>query len=528
MARAVTMIPPTVRLHTAMPLSATANRRVCGYARVSTDNEEQLTSYDAQMEYYTNFIQEHEGWEFAGLYSDEGISGTSIKKRKGFQKMIADAMDGKIDLIVTKSISRFARNTVDSISTVRQLKAKGVEVYFEKDGLWTFDPSSELTITILSSIAQEESRNLSQNVTWGQRKRFADGKVAMPYKRFLGYERGEDGNPIINEEQAELVRRIYAMCIGGQTPSGIAKQLTAERIPTPAGKMVWQATVVGSILTNEKYKGDALLQKTFCTDYLTKKMKPNEGEVPQYYVEGSHPPIVSAELFDHVQCELERRKGIRYVASSGCFAGRIFCGDCGSIYGAKIWHSNSKYRKTIWRCNGKYEKTVKPCATPHFYEEQLKEMFVAVLNTRLADKTAILAAYKEVIHTFTDNTALEQEAETLQNECDVVMELMRKMVQENARLPQDQTEYQRRYDTLVTRFDGAKARLDEASRSVQQRNAKRMELEKFVRLLKKQDGLLTEFDEELWYAVIDRLVVKSAIEVTFIFKDGSEVPWTIQ
>lgn len=165
----VTLIPPTMSLHTAAPLSKTAVRRVCGYARVSTDNEEQLGSYEAQMAYYTQFIQEHEGWAFAGLYSDEGVSGTSIRKRKGFQKMIADALDGKIDLIVTKSISRFARNTVDSISTIRELKARGVEVYFEKDGLWTFDPSAELTISILSSIAQEESRNLSQNVTWGQR-----------------------------------------------------------------------------------------------------------------------------------------------------------------------------------------------------------------------------------------------------------------------------------------------------------------------------------------------------------------------
>ncbi|NLX19486.1 MAG: recombinase family protein, partial [Desulfobulbus sp.] len=280
----VTMIPPTVRMHSAIPLSVTARRRVCGYARVSTDNEEQLGSYEAQMEYYEKFIREHEGWEYVGLYSDEGISGTSIRHRKGFQKMISDALAGKIDLIVTKSISRFARNTVDSISTVRQLKEKGVEVHFEKDGLWTFDPAAELTISILSSIAQEESRNLSQNVTWGQRARFADGKVTMPFRHFLGFDRGEDGSPVVNEEQAELVRRIYRMFVDGATVSGIAKVLTAESVPTPAGRQKWQPGVVESILTNEKYKGDALLQKSFCTDYLTKKMKKNEGEVPQYYV----------------------------------------------------------------------------------------------------------------------------------------------------------------------------------------------------------------------------------------------------
>lgn len=215
------------------------------------------------------------------LYSDEGISGTNIKKRKGFQKMIADALAGKIDLIITKSISRFARNTVDSISTVRQLKEKGVEVFFEKDGLWTFDQSAELTITILSSIAQEESRSLSENVKWGHRSRYQNGKVTMPFKRFLGYDRGEDGQPVINGEQAELVRRIYTMFVNGMTPSSIAKQLTMESIPTPGGSRVWQGSVVTSILTNEKYKGDALLQKTFCTNYLTKRMKVNEGEIPQ-------------------------------------------------------------------------------------------------------------------------------------------------------------------------------------------------------------------------------------------------------
>jgi len=253
-------------------------------------------------------------------------------------------------------------------------------------------------------------------------------------------------------------------------------------------------------------------------------MKPNEGEVPQYYVEGSHPPIVSEELFDHVQCELARRKGVRYMASAGCFAGHIFCGECGSVYGAKVWHSNSKYRKTIWRCNGKYEKADKPCSTPHFYEERLKEMFVTVMNKRLSDRTAIIAAYKEVIATLTDNTVLESEAETLQGECDIVLELMRKMVQENARAAQDQTDYQRRYSTLVERFEKAKTRLDEVAETIRRRNSKRMELEKFVQVMKKRDGLLTEFDDELWYAVVDRMVVKSDTEVVYVFKNGSEVP----
>lgn len=525
MAKAVTMIPPTVHMHSSAPLSTAAIRRVCGYARVSTDQDEQLGSFEAQVEYYPKFIREHENWKFAGLYTDEGRSGTSIKHRPGFQKMIADALSGKFDLIVTKSISRFARNVVDSISTVRQLKAKCVEVYFEKDGLWTFDPTAELTIAILSSIAQEESRNLSQNVTWGQRARFAHGKVSMPYKRFLGYERGEDGQPVVNEEQAELVRRIYKMCVDGLTPSLIAKKLTEEGVATPGGRTNWQATVVESILTNEKYKGDALLQKTFCTDFLTKKVKVNEGEVPQYYVEDSHPAIVSEELFDYVQQELRRRKGYRFVASSGCFAGRILCGACGTMYGAKVWHSNSKYRRTIWRCNGKYEKAERPCSTPHFYEEQLKEMFVGVMNMRMKDKEGIIAAYIDVIRALTDNEVLKAEAANLHDECEVVLEMMRQLVHENAHNAQNQNEYQRRYGAMVERYEKAKARVDDVTQTIECRNVKRAELEQFVEILKSRDSLLTEFDNELWNAVIERLVVRSATEVIFTFRDGSELSW---
>ena len=517
----VTLIPPTMSLHTAAPLSKTAVRRVCGYARVSTDNEEQLGSYEAQMAYYTQFIQEHEGWAFVGLYSDEGVSGTSIRKRKGFQKMIADALEGKIDLIVTKSISRFARNTVDSISTIRELKAKGVEVYFEKDGLWTFDPSAELTISILSSIAQEESRNLSQNVTWGQRARFAEGKVSMAYKNFLGFERGENGQPVINEEQATLVRRIYSMFIDGKTVSAIAKALTADNVPTPGGRKVWQPSVIESILTNEKYKGDALLQKTYCADFLTKKMKKNQGEVPQYYVEGSHPAIVSPELFDHVQWELRRRKGMGSIPSTSCFAGRIVCGDCGSVYGSKVWHSTSKYRRVIWQCNGKF-KGEKRCSTPHLYEKDLQQAFVRFVNGLIADREEILAGLQEALVAITDNTALERERDALQAECEVVMELMRKMVQENARTAQDPSDYTVRYATMTQRYDKANQKLAEVEKDITARSAKRQELEAFMRELGSREELLTCFDESLWLGIVHQVRVTGAGAFEFVLKGGYE------
>lgn len=281
MPRKVTMIPQTINPQTRMMMDTKAKRKVAGYARVSTDFAEQLTSYEAQVAYYTSYIQGREDWEFVGVYTDEGISGCSTKHREGFQQMIEDALAGRIDLIITKSVSRFARNTVDSLSTVRKLKEKGVEVYFEKEQIYTLDSKGELLITIMSSLAQEESRSISENVTWGQRRRFAEGKISLPYNHFLGYRKGEDGLPEIVPEEAEIVRFIYRSFIDGQTIYAIAKSLTERKIPTPAGKEKWSHTTIESILTNEKYKGSALLQKRFTTDFLTKKKKINEGEVPQ-------------------------------------------------------------------------------------------------------------------------------------------------------------------------------------------------------------------------------------------------------
>ena len=307
----VTTIPATLNRFTATPIRAEIKKRVAAYARVSTDDEEQQNSYESQISHYTRYIQEHEGWIFAGMFSDEGISGTQTKHRNGFNAMIRSAMAGEIDLIITKSVSRFARNTVDTLTTVRQLKAIGVEVYFEKEQIYTLDSKGELLITIMSSLAQEESRSISENVTWGMRKRFADGKVALPYKQFLGYQKGPDGLPEIVPEQAEVVRLIYRMFMEGKAPSYIARHLTEQNIPSPAGKEKWRPETVRSILTNEKYKGDALLQKTFRTDFLTKKSKVNEGEVPQYYVDHSHPAIIDPAMFDAVQIEMKKRSNQR-------------------------------------------------------------------------------------------------------------------------------------------------------------------------------------------------------------------------
>ncbi len=351
-ARSVKIIPQTINPATRMPDKGIAKRRVAGYARVSTDSDEQFTSYEAQVDYYTQFIKSKPDWIFVDVYTDEGISGTNTKHRAGFNRMIQDALDGKIDLIVTKSISRFARNTVDTLTNVRNLKEHNVEVYFEKENIYTFDSKGEVLITIMSSLAQEESRSISENVTWGHRKRFSDGKVSLGYSSFLGYEKGPDkDHPLaIVEDQAVIVRRIYSMFIDGKTPFTIAKTLTEEGVPTPGGKSKWGSAVVESILTNEKYKGSALLQKKFTVDFLQHKMKENNGEVPQYYIEHSHDAIIPPEDWELVQLEIARRKSLgRRYSGNSVFGARLICEDCGGFFGAKTWNSTNKYKRTVHR-----------------------------------------------------------------------------------------------------------------------------------------------------------------------------------
>lgn len=242
--------------------------------------------------------------------------------------MVEDALAGKIDLIVTKSVSRFARNTVDSLTTVRELKEKGVEIYFEKENIWTLDSKGELLITIMSSLAQEESRSISENTTWGKRKQFADGRASIGFKHFLGYDKGPNGEFIINEEQAVTVRYIYKRYLEGFSTYKIACELTEMGVPTPAGKKKWHPSSVMSILKNEKYKGDALLQKTFTKDFLTHQSVVNNGEVPQYYVEGHHEGIVTADQFETVQAEILRREGMQKYSGVGLFSSIIKCGEC--------------------------------------------------------------------------------------------------------------------------------------------------------------------------------------------------------
>ena len=520
-ARNITMIPATIQRYSVHNASLTERKRVAGYARVSTDDEEQQTSYEAQVDYYTRYIQSKPEWTFVEVYTDEGISATNTKKREGFNRMIRDALAGRIDLIVTKSVSRFARNTVDTLTTIRKLKEKGVGVIFEKENIDTLDSKGELLITIMSSLAQEESRSISENVTWGQRKRFSDGKVTMPFKHFLGYARNDDGSPRVVESEAKIVRQIYAMFLDGKTPSGIAAYLTAQGVPSPAGKKTWQNSTVESILTNEKYKGDARLQKTFTVDFLNKKMKRNEGEIPSYYVKNSHPAIVAEEVFDMAQHELQRRKQSgRKHRGDTCFSGKIICGDCGGVYGSKVWGSNTKYRKNIWQCNFKF-KNERRCTTPHRTDSEIQQAFVEVVNGVLRRKADIIAACREMVDMLADTSAFEAEREEARTHCDELLETMQDMVRENARTAQDQALYDEKYGALTERYRQATDHLKDVDGQLLERRARTDRLNAYMDALAKSEPITT-FDERLWNATVETLTVKSDGTLVFHWRDGSE------
>lgn len=364
------------------PITAASKRlRVAAYARVSTEQDEQQNSYEAQIDFYTRHIKSNPDWEFVGVFADRGITGTNTKNRDEFNKMIELAMNDGIDLILTKSISRFARNTVDTLQTVRELKTVGVEVWFEKENLHTFDPKCEMMLTIMSSLAQEESRSISENVRWGKQQSMRKGKVNLAYAHFLGFKKGADGRPEIVEEEAAIVRDIYDWFLAGESINNIAARLTESGITTPAGKRRWSVSTVKSILSNEKYKGEALLQKTYTVDYLSKQVRKNTGEVPSFRVRNSHEAIIDPDVFDHVQELLNQRKIYRSkVRTHRPFAGKIICGDCGEFYGHKVWRVRSTGEHyDVWYCNHKYDGDV-PCATPRLREDEIKAVFEQVLE----------------------------------------------------------------------------------------------------------------------------------------------------
>ena len=523
MSKKVTFIPQKLNRATFTPLDQPKKRKVAGYARVSTDSEEQQTSYERQVSYYTDYIKKRADWEFAGVYTDQGISATNTKHRDGFNAMIADALDGKIDLIVTKSVSRFARNTVDSLTTVRKLKEKGVEVYFEKENIYTLDSKGELFITIMSSLAQEESRSISENVTWGQRKRMADGKVTMPYGRFLGYRKSEDGLPEIVPEEAEVVKLIYKSFMEGLSYYKIAQLLMSRNIPAPAGGDKWHRRTVESILTNEKYKGSALLQKKFTVDFLTKKQKVNEGEVPQYFVEHSHDAIIDPEEFELVQAEIERRKGLgKEYSGSSIFSAKIVCSCCGGFFGSKVWHSTSKYRRVIWQCNRKFKNGEK-CTTPHLYEDEIKKRFIELCNRIAVDKDDFLLSCQQIVEMLSNTAALDKKIEAQYIYLNGLTVSMQEFIKENAMEAQDEDFY----ETKMTEYNMQKADAEKVLHDLQDKRAARLSrkelLEGLIRTMSREGIVTNTFDGKLWLLLVEKATVGTDGKLTFTLRNGMEI-----
>lgn len=380
-------------------------KRVAAYCRVSTEQEEQQNSYQVQISYYTDLINRKKEWTLVKVFADEGISGTQAKKRPEFLKMIRMCRQQKIDLIITKSISRFARNTVDCLEYVRQLKDLGIGVIFEKENINTLTMTSEFMIALYGSFAQAESESISKNVSWGKQKAYAEGKVAFQYKHLLGYKKGANGKPEIIPEEAETVKMIFDLYLDGHTFQSIAEIMIQRNRLTAHGNTDWQARVIPRILKNEKYVGDALLQKTFTVDCISKKVQKNNGERPMYLVTNHHDPIIDRDTFNRVQQELARRTSKRKISDKttteqGKYSSKyalselLICGNCGTPYRRQMWKSNGK-RYAVWRCISRLDHGKKYCTdSPTIHEDKLHKAILQAVNDYLGCRSEIAKILK--------------------------------------------------------------------------------------------------------------------------------------
>ena len=490
--------------------------RVAAYCRVSTDSDEQATSYEAQVEHYTEYIQKNPDWEFAGIYADDGISGTNTKRRDEFNRMIDDCKSGKIDMIITKSISRFARNTLDCLKYIRQLKDMNIPVLFEKESINTMDAKGEVLITIMASLAQQESQSLSQNVKLGLQYRYQQGKVQINHNRFLGYTKDTDGNLVIDPEQAEVVKRIYREYLEGFSMDKIAAGLEADGILTGAGGTRWHTSTINKILRNEKYIGDALLKKTYTTDFLNKTRVKNNGLMPQYYVEGNHEAIIPKEIYMRVQEELVRRRVVKTSANgkkrsyscNHCFSQIVICGECGELFRRIHWN-NRGCKSIVWRCISRLESTGLECHARTVNETVLENVVLSAINELLGDKPG----YQEQLQ--------QNIAEAIRSSSTATDEIDEKLAvlqQELLQRANNKESYDAVADEILRLRDlKQQSTMDTSARDEQIRRIN--ELQDFIR---QQPTHLTEFDETLvkrWLKQItvwdDRITVelKSGVNI---------------
>lgn len=507
--------------------------RVAAYCRVSTDDEKQKTSYEAQIGYYTEKINSNPEWQMAGIFADEGISGTQAQKRPEFLKMIRLCRQRKIDVILTKSLSRFARNTVDSLGYIRELRALGIAVISEKENINTLTAESKMLITIMSCFAQAESESISKNVSWGVRQSFKNGNVPMQYARLLGYRKGHDGNAEIISEEAEVVKEIYRCYLDGMSMNLIADRLDEKGLTTKGGSSPYRKMVVQRILTNEKYTGDALLQKTYVTDCITKKMRKNNGELPMYLVKNHHEPIISRSDFNRVQEEMARRSAKRTIADKLTKTGQgkysakyalselLICGECGEHYRRVTWTAKG-FKEVKWRCVSRIQYGKKKChSSPTVDEQALHRAIVSAINEFCEVKDDVAKALRESITEVLDpnqngsiQAAQQRIDELARNMDELIMLATVPETAENAM--SDIAKFSEEMKMLREFIETEKAKQTEVQHGSN-------ELSNVLQSLEKEDFALTEYDDIVTRQLIEQITVDTKNTITVRFKGGFEM-----
>ena len=496
--------------------------RVAAYCRVSTDSDEQLTSYKTQKKVYTEMIAQKPEWCLAGIYADEGISGTRADKRDEFQKMIKACLGGKIDYIITKSVSRFARNTVECLEYVRMLKSRGIGVLFEEQNIDTLKSDSELYLVIYAGFAQSESESMSKNITWSFRKNFEEGKVTFIYGKILGYRKGDNGEPEIDEEEAVIVEKIFDFYLSGMTLRGVAEAINAEFPVIPKKERMSSSSIL-SILSNEKYCGDAILQKTITVDCISKTRRKNTGEAPMYYVQNNHPAIISREKFNKVQEELIRRKNKTpqsaktAITSTGKYSKYaltevLVCGECGSRFRRCTWARNGK-RKVVWRCTNRLDFGPKYCKnSPTVDEDKLKNAVVRAINKfNENDSTTYLMLMKATIADAIGLAGNSEEIDILERKIDalnkVMMDIINKSVAEGSSVEDHEDEFKDIHDQIEM-LEHRIGALREATNTKEEREEKEKLLQKTIE------------DRAAHSQEYDDTIVRQMIECIKIYHDG--------
>lgn len=449
--------------------------------------------------------------------ADDGISGTNTKNREEFNRMIEECMTGSIDMIITKSISRFARNTLDCLRYIRQLKEKNIPVFFEKENINTMDSKGEVLLTIMASLAQQESESLSKNVKMGMQFRFQKGEVQVNHNRFMGYTKDEDGHLIIEPAEAEIVKRIYREYLQGASLKQIGDGLMVDGILTGAGKPKWRPESVKKILKNEKYIGDALLQKTYTVDVLTKKRVKNNGIVPQYYVENSHEAIIPRDLYMQVQEEMLRRSNLhsganrkkRVYSSKYALSSILYCSKCGDIYRRIAWNNHGK-RSMVWRCVNRVEHGPDCCDAPTVKEEELQNDVVKAINMALGGKDDMIAALEENIA-----MVLALEDETSMESIDAKLEELQQELLKRANAGQD-------YDDLADEIDSLREKKQEVMADNAEREGQKQRIVEMQQFLAGQTEQIEEYDESMIRRMVEKITVYED-KFTVEFKSGTSV-----